>query len=323
MTQTDEKITIRKAVPADAEGIARLYDDVYKGRYPSKDFMDPSIVGRLIETDRIWIIALNESDKVIGSAVGNPNKANNSFEYGNGVVDPEYWHKGVGTEGSKEMMREGVRQGYDFFWGSPRVRAVQILLEHMGFAINGYLLGGHKVKSREIHLISMKYNESGKEKRVVPEFFEENPLYQNKKVQEITDLLGLNNRMKANYPRQIIASAIVDNTPEIKLGYCYREGDRALVITSILGNPAKIEYIELDVLADKIESIKNLLKLNFQITAFLPGWFGRDERYDCVKMSICFEKPELYEANEKFVDTFEELQQNFGQLEKSLISHQP
>ena len=280
-------VEIREAKLEDSVKIAQLYDEVYEGKYPLLEFLEAHSIEKMIADGHIWVLAV-DNNEVIGSAVGIPEKWNNSFEFGRGAINKNYWDKGVGTEISKSVVKRGFEQGFDVMWGTPRNIPVYKVVKGLGMVLTGYLPGAHKVDFREMHLLSILLSEKAKKNRVAPPGNRQNKIYNLPAVKRVIKELCLEN-VECEYPDDFVIGPESKNM--LNAGFDYRPGDNSLIINSI-DNPTVLNsgYFEATVPASNIKAIEFFEKLNFKICAFLPAWYGTGKRYDCVRMANCFEK---------------------------------
>lgn len=294
-----EEIVIRKALPEDAEDIAKLYNEVYRGNYSLLSFTKPHSVEALVKDERYkWYIA-HSKEGIIGSAVAEINKWNNSAEYGKGVVKKEFSGKGIMKALLKQAKNDEQDYLVDLSWSQvrnePIYRICSMILKQ---EMIGYLPGAHLVNERETFLMSIGLLESGKKKRVISHAKE---IYSLPLVKRIIQNMGLEEGAVANYPQDIIICPKEGET--ISLNGFYHPREKSLILSSISNwNFEPPQYLQATVLIDKIEYIELLQKYGFSITGFLPAWFlFEDKRYDCVLMTNPLIQPI---ANDNFLKDF-------------------
>ncbi|MBU4351955.1 MAG: GNAT family N-acetyltransferase [Nanoarchaeota archaeon] len=275
-----DSIEIRKAEIRDAEKLSKLYNEVYEGKYPLNDFTNISSIEKIIINSKdIWYTAYL-GDKCIGSALGVFNKKNNSIEFGRAVISKKYRTSGIGKKLYEFVNEEALNQGIDIIWGELRNKAIYRIAKNLGLHLVGYT-ELNVVKEREIHFIGQKLTALGKQKRrssIIKD------IYQLGGIKKIIEEMNLEEK-EESYPEEIIAQTnVLENSELIDLSYY--APNKALTINSFFNKGIIPEYIQATILVDKIEQITFLKKMDFIITAFLPGWFKKDLlRYDCVLLT--------------------------------------
>ncbi|MFH1066030.1 MAG: GNAT family N-acetyltransferase, partial [Nanoarchaeota archaeon] len=274
------EIFIRKAVPEDAGQISMLYTDVWAGKYPISEFADSSSVEkRLAEGKDIWYVACDGGD-FVGSGVGVVDKENNSMELGRAVVRKECRERGIAKRIYEQVREDALSGGIDLLWASMRNKATYDISKNDGLTAVGYS-EIYFVNERELQLLGVRLSNSGKEKRIASTTKE---IYCLKSVEEIIKKMMLEQK-EGEYPPEAVASLQFIGRDSDICGFYYGE-NKAWIISSLFGHSPLPEYLQATLLIDKTRHIDFLQKLGFSITAFLPGWFLKDNnRYDCVLLT--------------------------------------
>jgi len=277
-------IEIREAKLEDVSQIAQLYQEVWGDKYPFPDYIKESEIEKTIrENECIWMLAL-DGGKVVGSATCAYNKWNNSAEFGRGVIKKEYRSQHIGKVASEKLIEKAFERGLDICYGRPRNIKVHSVVTFLGFQLVGYMPGPYLIDFRELCLFAIKLSENCRKKRVTP--IEKNKIYDLHLVKEIDRALSLKEN-PGEYPADIFVGDDTHSTGALR--FIYSENNRALFFTSLNNisevNRGNIEYIEGDIVADKIGKINMLKSLGFKMTAYLPAWYEKEgRRFDCVKM---------------------------------------
>lgn len=92
-----EKLTVGLFRPEDAEGVARLFTEVYGDAYPAKIVYDPKgLVEAFGRRDQIPIVVRTADDRVIGySSLFRAAPDKGVYEKGNGAVSPAFRNAGI------------------------------------------------------------------------------------------------------------------------------------------------------------------------------------------------------------------------------------
>lgn len=341
-TDTSGTIHYRHAVSEDAEKLAKLYDDVYKGGYPIVDCLDPVKVRKLVERgEHIWMVAL-DGDNLVGAAVAKPESWNRSYETCRSVTHGAYNGRNIGSELYAAVLQAVFhRSDCDVVFGYPRSGRMKRLLERATppITIVGSDGGMHIVSGeREEHLFCVTYNPHVDIKRVSPV----QPMYEaSEGLAKLVDGFGLST-VAGGYPAERIVGPAGDGHYESsngKVSFSYFQPSRCAAIVSAEGDdvegvrravwdfvapqatPPKgvpslpLGQVSMYVLADKTDLIARLCEPfngvpahRFGVSAYLPAWFEKETlRYDCVLLSARFdvETPKMYET-EKLISFFQE-----------------
>jgi len=297
LNPASEGIEFRQARPEDAEGIAELYKKAYGWVFPLTEYSDSGRVKQIIEENkRIWHIAVNKKE-IIGSSVGIPHKWNNSVEIGRTIIDKKFYNSKIARTLCERVKEEASKQDVDICWGHLRNKAIYNVAKHLDMKVVGYLPGLHKSEVRELHLLCMYLSATAKEKRQAPKNC---TIYRSDVIKEIMKELRLSTAV-GDYPSDIFAEPISDCVVPIKISHYHRE--KSTIIHSIDNfNKLAADYIQVTVLADKIDAMRFFSRFGFEFCAFLPAWFEKEgKRYDCVTMSNYGIKPTALE--EQFFET--------------------
>jgi len=287
-----DSILIKKAEPEDAREIVALYKEVYKGNYPISEYLEPKYVESILKTKKdIWYIAFSEG-KCIGSAVGAMDLKNKSIEFGRGAIIEKFQKRGIGKRLYQLIEEDAQNFDIELLYGSLRNKAISEISKNLGLIIAGYS-EFYVIGKRTLLLISMKLNDIGKKKRVAPLVKD---VYNLKGVQRIIKQMGLEEKC-LEYPSDVIAKTNFYGE-HIKLEGYYYSPSKGLTIKTLFEKDENIpEYLQATLLADKLEHIKFLQQMGFSITAFLPGWFPKNnKRYDCVLLTKSITPSDINES---------------------------
>lgn len=286
MKEVSVDVGVVRAAPAHAEGIAALYEKVYAGKYPLAEFQDPRFIAGAVQDSRYkWFVA-QKGGAVVGSTVGVVAPWNNSCELGKTVVDPGEAGAGVAKQMCARMRDSALEEGVEVLWGALRNEQMTKIARHDGLVLVGYLPGAHRVENREIHLLGYRLSDEARRKRVAPL---KNHLYDLPGFQRICAEFALP-VAQGEYPKEVVVNPGLCANAEV--GVLYHPFDKSWVVTRWDGVLDVPEYIELTVLADKVDEIDKLVHAEFEQVAFLPAWYERDgKRYDCIRLARALRRP--------------------------------
>ncbi|MFH1637145.1 MAG: GNAT family N-acetyltransferase [Candidatus Woesearchaeota archaeon] len=274
-----DTISVRQALPEDAEEIAALYCKVWKSGYPFKDIFEPEYVRNLLDKEKdAWYTAW-VGDKCIGSSVGVVDVANKSAELGRTAIDKKYRGSGIGKTLAEKVRDELLEGDVELLWGYLRNKAIYQISKNDGLIAVGhteYLI----FKERDLFLLGLGLTPSSKKKRVKSTV---NEIYKLESVQKISKDMNLESKV-GEYPEEVITAVGFHGQPT-SLNGIYYEPNKGVTITSIFQKELP-KFLQATILVDKLEAIDFFKKLNFSITAFLPGWFHKNNRrYDCILLT--------------------------------------
>ncbi len=304
----DEKlslVSLLRAIPVYSEGIAQLYHDAYRGKYPLVDFMNPDFIKNALQSGRyVWHIAVANGGKVVGSTVGIISPWNNSCELGKTVIDGEYVGNKIAKKICGRARDEALERGVDILWGTLRNKPILEISKSDGMHVVGYFPGAHLVNDREVHLIGARLSDKAKQQRVMPKNGE---LYSLPLVKRILHELDIEGSEVGDYPEKAVLTQDMEENFSVH-GF-YHPEDRSLTITR--DEFVAPEYMQAIMPADKTEHIRRAFRRGFSITAFLPAWYVKEgRRYDCVLVTIPIVKPvsqdeKIEELKNEFAEGFE------------------
>ncbi len=267
------------------------------GKYPLSELTNPESIEKIIKEEYpLWVIAV-DGGKVVGSTLGMADNDNNSIEFGGGVLDENYRGQHLATKGSLIFFQKAIGREYDIIWGSPRRIQVKTACEGLGMHTVGYLPGAHFVDFSELHLIALMLTEKAKSKRVSPSGSRGNVIYNLPLTKRIIGEMELDNSCEDDYPSGLgyggsRTKEKKENIPgqRITIDCTYRKGDNAVLMRpppeSVCYNA---RYLEVNLPTSNTEGARFFRRLGFEVCAFLPGWYGKEKRYDAVKLARCFE----------------------------------
>lgn len=310
-------IQFRYATPADADGIAALYDEVYNGGYPITECTDPALVRQIVTNqEHVWVLAL-DGDTVVGASVARPEPVNGSYELCRSAVRPDC--RGLANFDTvfRLSLRAMVeRPDCEVIYGYARSERARRLFS-ASFSQAGLPLswpgtdgGLHPVADeREEHVFGMVFNPERVVTRVVPP---RSIVLEDSAVAHEIALLKPIIRTD-DYPSRIAAPSAAEFAHESDCGrvtFSVLESSRAAVVGAVEGDtpddirrvlcevidgaaPSKIEQMTIHVLADKLPIIAALCRADagdskgrFAVRGYIPGWHKEgDARYDCVTLA--------------------------------------
>ncbi|MEV6768358.1 GNAT family N-acetyltransferase [Nocardia sp. NPDC051030] len=307
-------IEFRLAIPADAEGIAQLYDDVYFGSYPIAECTDPTLIRRILAADEhIWVIAL-DGDLVVGASVGRPEPANHTYELCRAAVRREYSGRGnFAVMFDMTIDAAKARPDCQLIYGYARSERARQLFSRVSYRISwvGADGGQHMfLGDREEHLIGVCVNPDRSATRVLPPSSIVRPA---SLVEREIEALAAES-VEGEYPAVLTpggAAAFTHRSEHGRIWYSVFAPSRTAFISDIEAAiaadaralvwevldgfpmaPGPIEHATVYVLADKLELIAELCtaagdpKRRFTVRGYLPAWYKDGEgRYDCVVLT--------------------------------------
>ena len=275
------EIFIRKAMPEDAEDIANLYTEVWSGKYPLNDFTDIILIKERLKAEKdVWYLAFSK-ERCIGSAVCTIDKDNNSAELGRAVTSKDFRGKSISKQLYEIVREETLNKGIDILWALIRNKATYEISKNDGLTIVGYSESYILDKGREVLLFGLRMTKEGNKKRVISPTKE---IYNLCGVQRIVQEMHLEGN-EGGYPQEVVAKMALKGKP-FSLEGMYYPLNKSFSATFIPEADSFPEHFEATILADKTRHIQFLQSMGFSITAFLPGWFQKEnKRYDCVLLT--------------------------------------
>lgn len=301
-------IVIRKAIPEDAGAIAGLYTEVYGGKYPLGDFTNQCLIEENLKAKKdVWYLAFSK-EKCIGSAVCAIERENNSAELGRAVIKNDFRGKSISRQLYEIVREETLGQGVDILWALIRNKATYEISKNDGLTLVGHSESYILDKGREVLLFGLRITQEGQKKRVIPQNRE---IYQIEGIKRITKEMHLYGE-EGKYPKEVVAKMAVKGEPA-SIKWHYYLPNKSFAATFIPETDSFPEHFEATILADKISHIRFLQNAGFKMTAFMPGWYKKeDKRYDCVLLTslpnqtaVCDEqiKPLLENLINEFIPT--------------------
>ncbi|MFA6318466.1 MAG: GNAT family N-acetyltransferase, partial [Elusimicrobiota bacterium] len=163
---------IRRASPADAEELRRIYREVYEGRYTLSIICDPEECRSALERPDIhWFVA-EAGGRVVGSVVFSVDEGLKLAQVFGAVVLPEFRGAGL-TEaairlGLSELVDRGGLAQSVYATARTVSPAPRKLLANLGFKDLGIFPNVRKVDNYETHCMSAYFREGALEARVGP-----------------------------------------------------------------------------------------------------------------------------------------------------------
>ncbi|MBL8206841.1 MAG: GNAT family N-acetyltransferase [Blastocatellia bacterium] len=307
--------TTRPARVQDAEQLASLFQRAYgESSHPCQD---AEYLRRFIADQRnIYLVEVCEDGVVAGMGV-TYHQWHDACEWSHGVTYPEHRRTGIAERLTRQAHAACcARQQGDLFLGLPRgQRTFKIGTEVVNprMVMTGHD-GGMNVANgtREIHVTLVARLPQVRFTHITPD------------VDEITNSAAVQEtvwqplRLRANpgaYPNVSFVGPTA-NTLKQEQGFSFSFDSacpsRALEIRGFSdkpNNPQQIcraldgllaayptaEHISANVLADKVQLIRGMREMGFELPAYLPAWYKvNNARYDCVKLvkRRCAEEPD-------------------------------
>jgi hypothetical protein len=306
-------LDVRPATPADAAGIAGLFDRVYRGGYFFAECTDPILLGKtLTGSDYIWMVVVDD-DLVVGSIASRRDPGMGRYEIGRAAVHPDYRGRSDIVAAYDAVLRGTMRQpDSDLIYAEVRSELARrtFVPEATPFAwtsANGgmYRLNGE----REEHLYGAAFNPERTVIRFVPPrsvVLPGSPVAGEIARLRATAIIG-------DYPAQICAGGDGEQRYESgngRVSYAMFESSQAAVVTDVHGDspadirqalwdlldgaaPSKIDHLTMYALADKLPVIAELCAggqddpgRRFRLSGYRPGWHSDGgARYDCVTLT--------------------------------------
>jgi hypothetical protein len=312
-TRPCAEVEVRYATAGDADGIAALFDRVYRGGYHMAECTAPDVVrSALASRDRRWVLAL-AGGTVVGSAMSRHIPGNASCELGRAAVDRDYRGRPDVRAISKVLLRDTVgRPDCELLHCEVRSEIARrvVAREMPGCCWTGTDGGMHVLMGeREEHLFGMAFNPGRTVTRIVPPrsvVLPDSPVAREAGRLESVTRTG-------DYPALISAPGASQHTHESgrgRVSYSVFEPSRAAVVSAVEGDapgdvrrvlwevidgaaPSKVEHLTLHALADKLPVIEELCRpgredpaRRFAVRGYRPGWHKDGEaRYDCVTLT--------------------------------------
>jgi hypothetical protein len=303
-------VDIRPATAKNADGIAELYHDVYKGAYPIAESTDPALIRRTLVVGRhVWFIALHEGT-VVGSVQARPDPTGEAYEICGAAVRGAALGLGASlVDVSTQTAME--RPDCQLVYGYARSELSRHVFSRTRHTVSWVGTDGamHPVGAeREEHLVGVLFNPERRVIRIIPAA---SVLQPRSEVAQAVAATRSWTRPGA-YPARIAGGSPGELTHESAAGrvtYSIFEPSRAAIVGAIDADspadarrvlweavdnaPGRIEHVTVQVLADKIRVMEQLSRVTpgdptrrFATRAYLPGWHKEgDARYDCVTMT--------------------------------------
>ncbi|MET9485270.1 MULTISPECIES: hypothetical protein [unclassified Nocardia] len=304
-------LQFRRAAPADAEGIADLYDRVYGGNYPILECTDPALIRTVLsERDYSWFLATAD-DAVVGSSVAVPDSVNGTCELGRAAVRLEYAGRGnFAVLFEATVADAAARPENELIYGYARSERSRYLFERIDHTIHwtGTDGGMHRVgEDREEHLIGVSFNPEYPPLRMLPP----HPLVVADSLVDAELRAMVGRTEDGPYPERIAAvhsAEYLHESEHGRIAFSLFEPSHAAVIAGIEArSPAdvrrllhevldhassRVDHLTVYVLADKRAVIAELCTpdatgRSFTASAYLPGWHRENgARYDCLTLTL-------------------------------------
>jgi len=118
-----DQLTVRRAQPKDAPGIAALFLSMY--RNSSHRFQSTASVREFLEDSRNFQILAEAGDRIVASMAMTHNLWNDSYELGRAITIPEYRRNGLAGFLMQRVVDWVVGAGMgEVIFGYPRVRRI-------------------------------------------------------------------------------------------------------------------------------------------------------------------------------------------------------
>lgn len=330
--------TTRPARMQDADQLASLFQMAYgESSHPCQD---ADYLRRFLADQRnIYLVEVCDDTVVAGMGV-TYHQWHDACEWSHGVTHPEHRRTGIAERLTRQAHSACcARQQGDLFLGLPRgPRTFKIGTE----VVNPHMVmtghdGGMNVANgtREIHVTLVARLPQARFTHITPDLGE---ITNSATLQKnIWQPLGLRANPGA-YPNvNFVGKPATTLSQEHEFSFSFDPAcpSRALEIRGFSGkqnNPQQIcralegllaayptaEHISANVLADKVQLIRGMREMGFELTAYLPAWYKVNRnRYDCVKLvkRRCVEEPDA----KGFAPMIASLKQAFAKL----YVHQP
>ena len=313
---------LRPARIEDADGIAQLFHDVYKGGYPYENCTEVSLIKRTLDDgEYMWLIALDEEGSIVGSMVSRP-EPGGIYELCRAAVHPDFARRGSFApmfDMAMEMTaaRPDCEMVYGYARGELAVRAFArgpIPIAYTGTNAATHVVNGR----REVNLIGSGFNFGpGRDMvtRVLPAATILDP---NSWVAGAAASMRTRN-ITGEYPAQIAswdAGGRVHESDAGRVSYSFYEASQAVIVGTVEADspedvrrllwqvvdtsPTPVAHINVNLLADKVDVMRTLATpegadptRRFGACAYLPAWHKEDNvRFDCVTMAALINQPE-------------------------------
>ncbi|HTT39130.1 MAG TPA: GNAT family N-acetyltransferase [Burkholderiales bacterium] len=295
----------RRSGPADASAIAELFQSTYQ--CSSHPFQTVADVERFLADERNFQILTEEGGRIVASMAMAYNDWNDSYELGRAITHPDYRRQGLAALLMQRVVDWVCDQGLgQVFFGFPRARRIVELCAaiHPRMIVVGHDAGRNVANaSRETHLIVFSIPPHSSFAHVKPAVcdtaqaqFVDAHIYRP---------LGLRPAPGA-YPLRRFAGVPRDGSFErngFVLDYDPAGANGALEVlahddtssgaprlcrdlSGVLQSLPGVQHATVTILADKVDVMRHLGALGFEMTAYLPAWLKENAyRYDCVQMT--------------------------------------
>ena len=299
-----DQLTVRRAQPKDAAGIAALFLSMY--RNSSHPFQSTASVGEFLEDSRNFQILAEAGDRIVASMAMTRNLWNDSYELGRAITIPEYRRNGLAGFLMQRVVDWVVAAGMgEVIFGYPRVRRIAELCAALDpkVVVVGHDAGRNVANgNRETHLIVCGIPRHARFTHIFPaggEWLNWSFLRE-----QIYSPLGLT-QLPGQYPAQSFIGAVArkridagawafdydagDPSGALEVIVRRQDGFTPNEITrdldEVLSGLPEVQHVTATVLADKAGVICALVERGFEICAYLPAWYreGR-HRYDCAQL---------------------------------------
>ncbi|MFH1683091.1 MAG: GNAT family N-acetyltransferase [Candidatus Woesearchaeota archaeon] len=282
------KLIFRKPKEEDKYLMKELFEEVFEGKYPLKEFFNPNNLEKVIkDKNHVGYLAFDKQE-LVGCAIATLSYWNNSFEIGKTAVLKEYREEGIAKKLCFLATEECFKLGLDVGIGRIRNDSIYKISEELKMIVTGFLPALFKISEVETYLLSYRLCEKAKKKRVVNT---NNPLYNAPVIKEITKQLNLEDQY-GELPKEVIVGSLGQN---IKIKMDVLISNHSVYIQNLDNlNFINKHYLQADLLIDKLAEMEILKRFGFEICAFLPAWFEKkNKRYDCVRMVNSKTKPKM------------------------------
>jgi N-acetylglutamate synthase-like GNAT family acetyltransferase len=298
-------LMVRRAGPADAQ---RLADFLHLVHSNSPDPFHSMNVSRFLADPRNFQIVAEEESRLVSSMTMTYCAWNDSYELGYGPTHPHCRSHGLGAQLVQRVVDWVCDAGLgEMFISSPRAKRLVDLFAALKPPM---IVAGHGAgravanHSRETDFITLSIPEHARFVHVTPPVAES---ASGAFVRErIYRPLGLT-LAPGEYPPESLAGATSEWSLEwgdLVVDYNPNSPNHALAIVGGRARPdlltpcrrdvdrlfqalPRVEHIIVTVLADKMDSLRELSSFGFEFAAYLPAWFkGGAFRYDCIQLVL-------------------------------------
>ncbi len=300
-----DQVTIRRAGPEDARTIAALFESVY--RHSSHPFQSTASVADFLRDARNFQIVAEEGFQVVASMAMIYNPWNDSYELGRALTVPEYRRNGLAGLLMQQVVDWAAADGCgELIFGYPRVRRTAELCATLDpkIVVVGHDAGRNIANgSRETHLIVCGVPRHARFTHVGPGLgglLEWRFLIE--KLYAPLDLIGASGKYPPecfvgviSQKRVSLGAWILDYAPQNPSGSLEVIGLQdygatpcriAQELNHAISTIREVQHVTATILADKVEVIRALTRIGFEISAYLPAWYKCGSfRYDCVQVA--------------------------------------